>query len=218
MGRPAADWACAPGSLALVRNRYGSVVRLEAAVADARVCCTRGRVRQGGAGGRRTLARTGARRSDRPRRELAPAISTDELRTRAAEQASQWQAAALGEVSTALAAVELDPDRLAGVAVLLQVAAIGRGSRSADDPAAATRVRAAERALTVLGNAIDADATAMVERLAADLSARVTGMLAADRDHWLAAVEGLGTDMDSVDRIREAARSVDDRRPLGDAT
>jgi energy-coupling factor transporter ATP-binding protein EcfA2 len=148
----------------------------------------------------------------------ARADMTRELRARAAEAAGGWQAFAVVAARTALAADDPDDDRLAGVAAAVQIAAVSRGVRAgsgAHTAAGGTRTDAAAQAVDVLRRTLDGDPGAMVERVAADLSARVRVLLAADRDVRLAAVEAAGTSADEVERVRAAARDLDDVRASG---
>jgi hypothetical protein len=55
----------------------------------------------------------------------------------------------------------------------------------------------------------------MIDRLVADLSARVVRVLTAERDGRLAELDKLGTSPDHVESIRAAVRMVDDMRASG---
>ncbi len=204
----------------VVRSRTRSAVRLEEAVVDAVAAAlvdtaTRAaeqvfsRWREGSPG--LVPAGDGA---------VARARATRGLRSRASQQATQWQEGSLSEVRLALAADDSDSERETGIAAMVQVLALA-GSRI-DGPATADAGPAEETQATVvaqvrdlLERALDGDPTAMVTRVAADLRARAGEVLAGERATRLAAVESLGSGSDQVERIRAAARAVDDLRPSG---
>ena len=169
---------------------------------------TRRHLEQGGAAGDRSLAHrvAGAVRGGH---DVTRVAAVQELRARAREQATLWQAAALASVRTTLAAIDPDDDRLAGVAVVLQVAALARGADPGTHRHSAASTSWAEvtaQALTMLERAIDADPADMIDRLVTDLSTRVVRVLTTERDGRLAEVDKLGTNPDHVERIRAAAR------------
>ena len=152
---------------------------------------------------------------------VARARATRGLRSRASQQATHWQEGALAEVRTALAADDSDSERETGIAAMVQVLALA-GSRTDDragaeaGPAEDTRAAVVAQVTDLLGRAIDGDPSAMVARVASDLRARAGEVLAGERATRLAAVESLGSGVDDVERIRTAARAVDDMRPSGD--
>jgi len=151
---------------------------------------------------------------------VARARATRGLRSRAGQQANNWQEGALAEVRTALAAEDSDPERETGIAAMVQVLALA-GNRAAEvappDAGSAEETRASVIAQVrdLLQRVLDADPTAMVDRVAADLRARASEVLAGERSTRLAAIESLGSGTDDVERIRAAARAVDDTRPSG---
>ena len=149
---------------------------------------------------------------------VARARTTHEVRARATEAAGGWQAFAVVAARTALAADDPDDDRLAGVAAVVQIAALGRAVPSGVGTHSATeglRNDAAEQAVAVLARTLDGDPGPMVERVAADLSARVAALLTADRDIGLAAVADMGTGADQLEDVRAAARGLDAARSTG---
>jgi hypothetical protein len=148
----------------------------------------------------------------------ARARTTGEVRGRATDAACDWHAFALVAARTALAADDPDDDRVAGVAVVVQIAAVGTGVPSAagtHSAAEGMRTDAAEQAVAVLRRTLDTDPGPLVERVAADLSARVRALLTADRDSRLAAVAQMGTGPDQLERVRAAARDLDAARSTG---
>ncbi len=204
----------------VVRSRTRSAVRLEEAVVDAVAAAlvegaTRaaeevfGRWREGSPG--LVPDADGA---------VARARATRGLRSRASQQAAQWQENVIAEVRTALAASDADAEREAGLAVMVQVLALA-GHVSPDptavddgDPSAA-RARVTAEVRDLLQRSLDTDPSRLVARVAVDLRARATEVLAGERSSRLAGVESLGSGNDQVERIREAARTVDDMRPSG---
>ena len=150
------------------------------------------------------------------------ASAARERRSRATEQATQWQAGARAIVRTALAATTTNVDRVRGIAAVLQVAALGgaggKPTAMVASPATPVGSPTAEQARHLLGRALDANPSSMIDRLVDDLHARTRAVLAGDRDGRLDAVTALGAEPHHVEDLRKAASAVDHLRPANSQT
>ena len=142
---------------------------------------------------------------------LAQGQLSKERRGRVEATVTDWQATvgkAVAGVGRVVRPRDDSGELQAGLTTLAQVSAL---SISADDePAASIAAQATEW----LGEAIGTGAVPLVEAARDDLSDTVREALDAERDRRRELLEHAGTTFDAAEHIRDAARTVDDLRPI----
>ena len=194
-----------------VGGRLGPGERLEHAITDTLVAHVLEAVNTAHDGGSEAWSGDGAATGLLDQDTMAQGRLSRERRGRVESAVTDWQAT----VGKAVAGVDRvvhprdDSGELqAGLTTLAQLSALSISA--ADEPAASIASQAAEW----LGEAIGTGALPLVEAARDDLADTVREALDAERDRRRGLLEHAGTTFDAAEHIRDAARTVDDLRPV----
>jgi len=185
--------------------------RLEHAITDTLVAHVLEAVNIAHDGGSEAWSGDGAATGLLDQDTMAQGRLSRERRGRVESAITDWQATvgkAVAGVGRVVRARDDSGELQAGLTTLAQLSALSISA--ADEPAASIASQAAEW----LGEAIGTGALPLIEAARDDLADTVREALDAERDRRRALLEHAGTTFDAAEHIRDAARTVDDLRPV----